>query len=94
MNYFDWEEEKNGKLKSERGVCFEDVVTAINEGRLLTTLSHQNKDRYPNQKMYIVSINNYAYVVPFVEDQGKRFFKTIFPSRKMTRKYIIRKEEV
>ena len=43
--------------------------------------------------MYIVSIDNYAYVVPFIEDEKKKFLKTIFPSRRMTQKYIIRKEK-
>lgn len=92
MQYFDWDKEKNALLKVDRGVCFEDIVEAIDEGRLLATLSHPNKARYPNQKMYIVSINDYAYVVPFVENEEKKFLKTIFPSRKMTQKYI-RKEK-
>ena len=93
MQYFDWDKEKNALLKIDRGVCFEDVVEAIDEGRLLVTLNHPNKIRYPNQKMYIVSIDNYAYVVPFIEDEKKKFLKTIFPSRRMTQKYIIRKEK-
>lgn len=92
MQYFDWDKGKNALLKVDRGVCFEDVVEAINEGGLLATLNHPNKARYPNQKMYIVSINDYAYVVPFVENEEKKFLKTIFPSRKMTQKYI-RKEK-
>lgn len=92
MRYFDWDKEKNALLKVERGVCFEDVVEAIDGGRLLATLHHPNKARYPNQKMYIVSIDNYAYVVPFVEDEEKKFLKTIFPSRRMTQKYL-RKEK-
>ncbi len=94
MKNFDWDEEKNKKLKLERGVGFKDVVTAINEGRLLVTLNHPNKEHYPNQKIYIVNIENYAYIVPFVEDREKKFLKTIYPSRKMTKKYIIKKEEV
>lgn len=94
MKYFDWDEDKNTILKEERDICFEDIVTAINEGRLLVTLNHPNKVKYPNQKMYVVNIAGYAYVVPFVEDEKNIFLKTIFPSRKMTKKYIIKKEEV
>lgn len=89
MKYFDWDREKNGKLKEERGISFEEVVIALNEGRLLKTLDHPNKKKYPNQRMYIVNINNYAYMVPFVEDEKKRFLKTIIPSRKATKKFII-----
>ena len=88
MKYFDWDEDKNRKLKEERGVGFEDVVVAIDEGRLLITLDHPKK---PNQKIYVVNIDNYAYMIPFVEDEAKYFLKTIYPSRKMTKKYIIRR---
>lgn len=89
MKYFDWDEDKNAKLKSEREVCFEDVVTAIDGGNLLEVLEHHNSDKYPNQKIYVVKINDYVYLVPFVEDKEKIFLKTIYPSRKMTRKYLI-----
>lgn len=91
MKYFDWNEDKNQKLKDERGIGFEDIVIAIDEGRLLITLDHS---RRPNQKIYIVNIENYAYMVPFVEDEEKYFLKTIYPSRKMTKEYIIRKENI
>ena len=91
MKYFDWDEEKNQKLKDERGIGFEDVVIAIDEGRLLITLDHPKR---PDQKIYIVNVENYAYMVPFVEDEEKYFLKTIYPSRKMTKKYIIRKEKI
>ena len=90
MKYFDWDKKKNEWLKAERDICFEDVVSAIDNGHLLATLDHPNQKRYPNQQMYIVNINQYAYVVPFVEDEQKRFLKTIFPSRKFTEKYIIK----
>ncbi|OGH06391.1 MAG: toxin [Candidatus Levybacteria bacterium RBG_13_35_9] len=90
MKYFDWDKKKNEYLKTTRDLCFEDVVAAIDNGQLLDTLEHPNQTRYPNQQIYIVNINGYAYVVPFVEDKEKCFLKTIFPSRKMTEKYIIK----
>ena len=91
MKYFDWDEEKNQKLKNERGIGFEDIVTAIDEGKLLVTLSHPKR---PNQRIYVVDVEGYAYIIPFTEDEEKLFLKTIYPSRKMTKKYIIRKEKV
>lgn len=91
MKYFDWDEEKNQKLKKERDIGFEDIIVAINEGKLLVTLGHHKRS---NQKIYVVNVGNYAYMVPFVEDEEKKFLKTIYPSRKMTKKYIIRKEKV
>lgn len=90
MKYVDWDERKNSTLKKERGVSFEEVIIAINEGRLITILEHKNKKKYPNQKIFVVNIDNYAYLVSFVEDEEKVFLKTIIPSRKATKKYIIK----
>lgn len=92
MKYFDWDKVKNERLKAERDISFEDIINAIDNGQLLKTLDNPNQIRYPGQKMYIVNISDYAYVVPFVEDEEKRFLKTIFPSREMTEKYLIKKE--
>lgn len=78
-------------MKDERGIGFEDILTAIDEGRLLIILNNSKK---PNQKIYIVNVGSYAYMVPFVEDEEKYFLKTIYPSRKMTKRYIIRKEKI
>lgn len=89
MKYFDWDEGKNRKLKEERDVSFEEVIDAIEDERILYRGDNPNQQRYPGQKMVIVDIRNYAYIVPFVEDDEKIFFKTIIPSRKMTKKYII-----
>lgn len=88
---FEWNEEKNIQLRKERKVRFEDVVVAINEKRVLDRGDHPNQDLHPGQKIMVVEIDNYAYVVPFVEDEEKIFFKTIIPNRKATKKYL-RKE--
>ena len=93
MKYFDWDEEKNAKLKEEREVSFEEVVDAVEGNRVLDRIGHPNKKRYPNQKIMIVKINDYAYLVPFVEDEEKIFFKTVIPSRKMTKKYLIERSK-
>ena len=91
MKYFEWNEEKNIWLKAERDLGFEDVIVAIQQDKLLETTENLNKDKYQNQQMYIVEINSYAYLVPFVEDEEKIFLKTIIPSRKATKKYLIDK---
>jgi len=90
MKYFDWNNEKNKKLAAEREVCFEDIVVAIEDGRLLDVLIHENQQKYQDQKIFIVDINGYAYLVPFIEDDKKIFLKTIFPSRKATKKYLLK----
>ena len=88
MKHFDWDIEKNLKLKIERGVSFDEVVSILESEGPLDIIDHPNKDRYPNQRMYVVEIEEYVYLVPFVEDSEKKFLKTIFPSRKMTKKYL------
>lgn len=88
VKYVEWDGEKNEKLKRERGISFEDVVTAIFEGRILGKTDHPNQKKYPGQKIYIVEIDEYAFVVPYIEDEEKFFLKTIFPSRKYTKTFI------
>ena len=90
MKIFTWNKEKNKKLKLERGVGFEDVIVSIKEGRILDIMNHSNYKKYPGQKIFILKINEYAYLVPFTEDREKIFLKTIFASRKATKKYIIK----
>jgi uncharacterized DUF497 family protein len=88
MKFFDWSDEKNAWLLVERNVTFEEVVFWIMRGGLIDILEHPNKERYPNQRIFIVKMDDYAYIVPFVEDDDRVFLKTIIPSRKLTRKYL------
>jgi len=93
MKYYDWNPDKNEWLKQEREVCFEDVKAALEAGNLIGVIPNPNTARYPDQKVFLVEINRYAYVVPFVEDDEKVFFKTVIPSRKATKKYLKDKEK-
>ncbi len=81
--------EKNELLKKDRGVSFDDVVLAVESGNLLDDIEHPNKERYPNQDIFIIfiMIKSYVYLVPYVETEKEIFLKTIIPSRKMTKKY-------
>lgn len=88
MKYFDWNEKKNQVLKKKRNISFEEVVLSVAGGKLLDVVEHHDKTRYPNQKMLIVEIRKYAYIVPFVEDAETFFLKTIYPGRKATRLYL------
>ncbi|MGR8978915.1 MAG: toxin [Gammaproteobacteria bacterium] len=87
--HFEWDEEKNQQLKTNRGVCFEDVLVAISEERLLDVLPHHNPVKYSNQMLFVVLIRGYVYYVPFVEDQEMIFLKNIIPSRKYQKKYLV-----
>ena len=87
--YYKWENEKNERLKKERDICFEQIVMHIEKGDLLDVIEHNNQSKYPGQKMLIVDVNEYVYLVPFVEEQQSIYFlKTIMPSRKATKKYL------
>ncbi len=90
MKYFDWNPSKNEALKQERDIGFEDILVAIDSGQLLDVVEHPNKKLYPNQKMFIVEVLGYAYLVPFVEDDEKIFLKTIIPNREATKEYLIK----
>jgi len=88
MTYYKWNHEKNEKLKTERGLSFEQVILHIERGDLIDVIVHPNQSKYPNQQMLIVKIKNYAYLVPFIEDEEGKFLKTIIPSRKATHEYL------
>jgi uncharacterized DUF497 family protein len=83
-----WSAAKNKQLKAERKIDFDTVVLAISQGRVLDVIEHPNQDKYPSQRIFILAINQYVYLVPFVENEQNIFLKTIIPSRKMKKKYL------
>ena len=90
---FNWDEKKNEQLKHERGVSFEQIVFLIENECVLDILEHPNKNKYKDQRVYIINIDNYAYAVSFEDKEEKRFLKTIFPSRKYTQMYLRKERE-
>ena len=88
MMLFEWNDEKNDRLKEERGTSFEDIIYFIEKGDVLDVIPHPQQDKYPGQKMFIIAIENYAYLVPFIESGNGIFLKTIIPSRKATKIYL------
>ncbi len=88
MKSINWNTEKNRLLKESRGVCFEDVVFFIERGDILDDYLNPNQQEYTGQRIMVVGISNYAYLVPYVENEEELFLKTIIPSRKATQKYI------
>ena len=88
---FDFNHDKNLKLFKERGISFYHVIEAIESSGILLNFDHPNKEKFPNQKILVVNIDNYAYCVPYVVNDDIWFLKTIFPNRKF--KYLIEGEE-
>ncbi|MBV5307369.1 MAG: BrnT family toxin [Desulfobulbaceae bacterium] len=88
MKQINWNAEKNQLLMSERGISFEDVLFALQSGKLLDDLVHPNELKYSNQRMLVVEIDEYAWLVPYVENENEIFLKSIIPSRKATKHYL------
>jgi len=93
MDYYKWDFQKNEKLKVDRGISFEQIVMHIERGDVLDLVAHPNQKKYPGQQIIVVEINEYAYLVPFVESSEGKILKTIIPSRKATRDYLGGKNE-
>ena len=93
VKYFDWNREKSVLLKKKRGVSFEELVNVIIEGGLLDITDHPNKEKFSNQQVFVIEFDDYIYLIPFVEDKEKYFLKTLYPSRKMTKIYLIERRK-
>ena len=89
MKYLNWSHEKNEILKAKRGISFEEIALLIESGQILGIEENPGRS---NQKIYILEIENYAFIVPFVERDNEIFHKTAFPSRKYTKHYGLKGE--
>lgn len=86
MKRIEFNLDKDNKLKEERGIGFRDAIEEIAQGRIIEILENPNK-KYKGQRLFVIKIKNYIYIVPFVEDEEKIFLKTVYPSRKYKKKY-------
>ena len=86
-----WDHEKNNMLKANRKISFERIMLAIEQGGLIDILEHSNPKKYDGQKLYVIIIESYCWVVPFKDDKtlSKRKLITAFPSRKLTKRYLL-----
>ena len=86
---YEFSAEKNQWLLAERNISFKLVIEALRGDRLIVEIDHPNQEKYPHQSVYVVNMNGYAYMVPFVQKDAKTvFLKTVIPSRKFTKKYL------
>lgn len=84
---FAYDTEKDVKLRTERFISFDEIIILIEDGHLLDILEHHNQERYDGQKIYIIDVDGYVWLVPYVQNANEIFLKTAFPSRKHTRQY-------
>lgn len=89
----EWGSEKNEWLENNRGLSFEIVAHKILHDEILDDIVHPNQEKYFGQYMFIIEIEHYCYVVPYVETDNGVFLKTIYPDRKMTKRYLGGKNE-
>ena len=89
MKYLNWNSEKKEILKRERGISFEEIAYLIESGQVIGIEENPGN---PNQKIYVLEIDKYAIIVPYVETDDEIFLKTAFPSRKYTKKYGLKGE--
>ena len=88
MKPINWNPDKNRKLIEERDISFEEIVFSLQSGCLLDDVLHPNQEKYAHQRVFIVAIDDYAYLVPYVENDEEIFLKTVVPSRKATKQYL------
>jgi len=88
MKCFVWNEEKNRRLKSERGISFEMIVSQIEAGKILDITRNLNQAKYRDQMMFVIELDGYAFLAPFSEDKDEIFLITVIPSRKATKRYL------
>jgi uncharacterized DUF497 family protein len=84
---YDWNPDKNERLKRERNISFEEIVFHLSQGDVWKTSDHPNQTDYPGQRIYFVIVDGYIHLVPHVIEKDTIFLKTIIPSRKATRDY-------
>ena len=88
MLEYTWDETKNEWLKEVRGISFEQILYHINHGDLIATVRNPNQRRYLGQRLYLVAINGYAWVVPFDRTGTVVTLRTAYPSREYTEFYL------
>ena len=64
-----WDEEKNEWLQDARGVSFEQIVEKVLEGDYLDILENPSR---PNQLYFVLRIQGYIWLVPFLIDERER----------------------
>lgn len=88
MKPIKFNQEKDEWLKKNRNISLSNIAELIFSEQVIKVINHPNKAKFPNQKIALLNINNYIYCVPYIETKDEIFLKTIYPSRKYTKKYL------
>jgi hypothetical protein len=90
---YDWNPDKNDWLKKNRHISFEQIIFHLGQGDIWRTADHPNQEKYPNQRIYFVVVENYVYLVPYIIKKDFIFLKTIIPSTKATKDFLKEQEK-
>ncbi len=80
MLKFEWNRLKSERLKKTRGASFEDIISS----KYVEKTKHPTKE---HQEILIYEYKDYLWAVPFVIQGDIMFLKTVYPSRKLVKKY-------
>lgn len=92
MKLINWNKDKNAWLKQNRNICFDDILFYIDNDLVIDDIEHPNKEKFSNQRIMVINIDDYIYLVPYIESENEIFLKTIIPSRKATKSYLENKK--
>jgi uncharacterized DUF497 family protein len=79
---FHWDKKKNIELAKRGRPSFEDAVKALAQNALL--IDDENPV-HPNQRIFVVEIDNYPHVIPYEMRGDICWLITVFPARKYKR---------
>ena len=88
MHYYTFDPQKNKKLIELRGISFEEIISILENKGPIDIVKNPSDKKYFHQRIYVIELHSYVYLVPFVQRENEIFLKTIFPSRKATKKYL------
>ena len=91
---YDWNPDKNDWLKKNRNISFEQIIFHLSQGDIWMIADHPNQEKFPNQRIYFVIVEDYVYLVPHIIKKDLIFLKTIIPSRKATKDYLKEQEDL
>jgi uncharacterized DUF497 family protein len=89
---YDWDPDKNSWLKKNRNISFEQIIFHLSQCDIWMIADHPNQEKFPNQRIYFVVVENSIYMVAHIIKMDFIFLKTIIPSRKATKAFLKEKD--
>jgi hypothetical protein len=75
-----WDDANDRYLRAVRGISFDEIAIALSKGPVHAERNWSRK--HPGQRVYVVWIDGYPWVVPFDETPEAICLRTAYPSRR------------